>query len=461
VSSKVFGTDGVRGRVGQSPMTVDFALRLASAAARVLAPDGGRVLIGKDTRVSGYLFESALEAGFVAAGVDVMLIGPLPTPGIAYMTQRFGCSFGVVISASHNPYEDNGIKFFDSTGSKLSDAVETQIEQLLDSPVVTQDSQRLGRASRIDRSRTHYQEFCASTIPAGMNLRGFKIVVDCANGAAYKVAPRVLADLGAEIVPIGCSPNGRNINDGCGSMAPELLQLTVPGVRAQVGLALDGDGDRVVMVDALGRIVDGDQLLYILATARHGAGQLRGPVVGTVMSNLGLAHAFEAQGIEFERAPVGDRYVLAMLNKLGGNLGGETSGHILCLDKTTTGDGLVSALQVLAVMKSSGASLAQLAAPMQKYPQVLLNVRVKRRFDPAGAPTVQSIANRVERRFEGRGRIVLRASGTEPVIRVMVEGYDAMLVRQGAQEIAAAVEAAALESDPDEATEMLSAAKEA
>jgi phosphoglucosamine mutase len=443
VTSKVFGTDGVRGRVGQAPMTVDFALRLASAAARVLAPTGGRVLIGKDTRLSGYLFESALEAGFVAAGVDVMLIGPLPTPGIAYMTQRFGCSFGVVISASHNPYEDNGIKFFDSTGSKLSDEVEAQIERLLDSAVVTQDSQHLGRATRIDRSRTQYQEFCASTIPAGMSLNGFKIVVDCANGAAYKVAPRVLADLGAEIVPIGCSPNGRNINDGCGSTAPELLQLTVPGVRAQVGLALDGDGDRVVMVDALGRIVDGDQLLYVLAVARQAAGELRGPVVGTVMSNLGLEHAFQDEGIEFKRAPVGDRYVLAMLNELGGNLGGETSGHILCLDKTTTGDGLVSALQVLAVMKESGAGLAELAAPMEKYPQVLLNVRVERRFDPAGTPAVMAIVGRVERRFEGRGRIVLRASGTEPVIRVMVEGYDATLVRQGAQEIAAAVEAAA------------------
>jgi phosphoglucosamine mutase len=424
-------------------MTVDFALRLASAAARVLAPDGGRVLIGKDTRVSGYLFESALEAGFVAAGVDVMLIGPLPTPGIAYMTQRFGCSFGVVISASHNPYEDNGIKFFDSTGSKLSDEVESKIERLLDSAVVTRDSQRLGRATRIDRSRMQYQEFCASTIPAGMSLRGFKIVVDCANGAAYKVAPRVLADLGAEIVPIGCSPNGRNINDGCGSTAPEFLQLTVPGVRAQVGLALDGDGDRVVMVDALGHIVDGDQLLYILAMARHAAGDLRAPVVGTVMSNLGLEHAFQDAGIDFRRAPVGDRHVLALLNELGGNLGGETSGHILCLDKTTTGDGLVSALQVLAVMQQTGAGLAELAAPMRRYPQVLLNVRVERRFDPAAMPAVMSIVQRVERRFEGRGRIVLRASGTEPVIRVMVEGYDAGLVSQGAEEIAAAVAAVA------------------
>jgi phosphoglucosamine mutase len=437
-----FGTDGVRGRVGTAPMTVDFALRLASAAARVLAPGGGRVLIGKDTRVSGYMFESALEAGFVAAGVDVMLIGPLPTPGIAYMTQRLGCCFGVVISASHNPYEDNGIKFFDATGSKLSDRVEQEIESLLELPVVTQESQLLGKAIRIDRSRTQYQDFCASTIPAGMNLKGFKIVIDCANGAGYKVAPRVLADLGAEIVPIGCSPNGRNINDGCGSTSPELLQLTVPGVRAQVGLALDGDGDRVVMVDELGRCVDGDQLLFILATARRLAGELKGPVVGTVMSNLGLEHVLAELGVEFLRAQVGDRNVLAMLNQTGGTLGGETSGHILCLDKTTTGDGLVSALQVLAVMKQTGSGLAELAAGMKKYPQVLLNVRIAKPFDPATEPTVSRVVEEVERRLKGRGRIVLRASGTEPVIRVMVEGSDAALVKKGAKDIAAAVETA-------------------
>jgi phosphoglucosamine mutase len=443
MTNTYFGTDGVRGRVGTLPMKVDFALRLASAAARVLAPAGGRVLIGKDTRLSGYMFESALEAGFVAAGVDVMLIGPLPTPGIAYMTQRLGCSFGVVISASHNPYEDNGIKFFDGNGSKLSDEVERQIERLLDDAVVTQESQRLGRASRIDRSRTHYQDFCASTIPAGMSLAGTKVVIDCANGAGYKVAPRVLADLGAEIVPIGCSPNGRNINDGCGSTSPELLQLTVPGVRAGLGIALDGDGDRVVMVDALGRIVDGDQLLFILAVARKANGTLRGPVVGTVMSNLGLEHALSERGIEFRRAQVGDRHVLAMLNEAGGTLGGETSGHILCLDKTTTGDGLISALQVLAVMQQTGKPLAELAAAMPRYPQVLLNVRVAARFDPLSEPSVVAAAAALEKRFGGKGRIVLRASGTEPLIRVMVEGYDAALVKQGAAEIAAVVEAAA------------------
>ena len=438
-----FGTDGVRGTVGDHPMTVDFALHLASAAARVLAPDGGAVLIGKDTRLSGYMFESALEAGFVAAGVDVMLIGPLPTPGIAYMTRRFNCDFGVVISASHNPYDDNGIKFFDATGAKLSDELEERIETELSQPPITRISRSLGRATRVDKSRTLYQEFCAATITPGVDLSGLKIVVDCANGAAYKVGPRLLADLGAEIVPIGCSPNGRNINDGCGSTAPDLLQLTVPGVRAHVGLALDGDGDRLVMVDHLGRIVDGDQLLYVMARARKEAGTLRPPVVGTVMSNLGLEVALREIGIEFLRAPVGDRYVLAMLREMGGTLGGETSGHILCLDKTTTGDGLVSALQVLGVMKQTGRSLAELASGMKKFPQVLLNVKVAKRFDPSSVPSVQEAVEKIEKRMGGDGRVVLRASGTEPVIRVMVEGRGEGLTRAAATELAEVVKAAA------------------
>ena len=438
-----FGTDGVRGRVGEHPMTVDFALQLASAAARVLAPEGGTVLIGKDTRLSGYMFESALEAGFVAAGVNAMLIGPLPTPGIAYMTRRFHCDFGVVISASHNLYDDNGIKFFDASGAKLSDELEERIEaELLQAPV-TRTSRNLGRATRVDKSRTHYQDFCASTMPPGVDLSGLKIVVDCANGAAYKVGPRVLADLGAEIVPIGCSPNGRNINDGCGSMAPDLLQLTVPGVRAHVGLALDGDGDRLVMVDHLGRIVDGDQLLYVIARACKQAGTLRAPVVGTVMSNLGLEIALRQNGIEFLRAPVGDRYVLGLLRETGGTLGGETSGHILCLDKTTTGDGLVSALQVLAVMKQSGRSLAELASGMDRFPQVLLNVKVAKRFDPSSVPAVQAAVERIEKRMAGNGRVVLRASGTEPVIRVMVEGKNETTTRTAASELAEVVRAAA------------------
>jgi len=443
MSRRYFGTDGIRGKVGDHPMTVDFALQLASAAARVLAPEGGTVLIGKDTRLSGYMFESALEAGFVAAGVNVQLIGPLPTPGIAYMTRRFNCDFGVVISASHNPYDDNGIKFFDASGGKLSDELEERIEAELAQPPITRISRSLGRATRVDRSRTLYQEFCAATIEAGIDLSGMKIVVDCANGAAYKVGPRVLADLGAEIVPIGCSPNGRNINDGCGSTAPDLLQLTVPGVRAHVGLALDGDGDRLVMVDHLGRIVDGDQLLYVIARARKEAGTLKGPVVGTVMTNLGLEVAFRESGIEFMRAPVGDRYVLAMLRDSGGTLGGETSGHILCLDKTTTGDGLVSGLQVLGVMKKTGRSLAELSSGMRKFPQVLLNVKVAKRFDPSTVPAVQEAVQRIEKRMGGDGRVVLRASGTEPVIRVMVEGKGEATTKAAATELAEVVRAAA------------------
>jgi len=348
-----------------------------------------------------------------------------------------------VISASHNLYDDNGIKFFDASGAKLSDALEERIEAELALPPLTCASRDLGRATRVDRSRTLYQEFCASTLPAGTDLSGLKIVVDCANGASYKVGPRILADLGAEIVPIGCSPNGRNINDGCGSTAPDLLQLTVPGVRANVGIALDGDGDRLVMVDHLGRIVDGDQLLYVIARALKQAGTLRGPVVGTVMSNFGLEAGLRASGIEFRRAAVGDRYVLAMLREAQGILGGETSGHILCLDKTTTGDGLICALQVLAIMQQTGRPLAELASGMHKYPQVLLNVNVAQRFDPSAVPSVSAAVARIERSHGGEGRVVLRPSGTEPVIRVMVEGRDESATRAAATELAEAVKAAA------------------
>ena len=442
MARQYFGTDGVRGRVGEHPMTVDFALNLASAAARVLAPSGGKVLIGKDTRLSGYMFEAALEAGFVATGVDVLLIGPLPTPGIAYLTRKFECRCGVVISASHNPYDDNGIKFFDADGGKLSDELEEQIEVELGRGPVTRESGLLGRATRVDKSRVAYQAFCASTLPAGVTLSGMKIVIDCANGAAYKVGPRVLADLGAEIVPVGCSPNGRNINDGCGSMAPQLLQLTVPGVRADVGIALDGDGDRLVMVDHLGRVVDGDQLLYIMARARQREGTLAGPVVGTVMSNFGLEQALKAQGIDFQRAAVGDRYVLGLLRETGGVLGGETSGHILCLDQTTTGDAMISALQVLSIMQRTHQTLAELAAGMQRFPQVLLNVKVARRFDPATVPAIQTSVRSIETRLGGEGRVVLRPSGTEPVIRVMVEGRDERATRAYADELAEVVRAA-------------------
>jgi len=439
---KYFGTDGVRGQVGQHPMTVEFALRLASAAARVLAPHGGTALVGKDTRLSGYMFEAALEAGFVAAGVNVNLIGPLPTPAIAYLTQKFGCRFGVVISASHNLYEDNGIKFFDAEGGKLSDEIEEKIESYLDQPALTRESVHLGKAARIDKSRVIYQDFCASVMPPGMDLSGLKVVIDCANGAAYKVAPRVLADLGAEIIPIGCSPNGRNINLRCGSTAPELVQATVSGVRADVGIALDGDGDRLVMVDHLGRIADGDQLLYVIASDRKRTGSLRGPVVGTVMSNLGLEQTLQAEGIPFMRANVGDRYVLAMLREHGGVLGGETSGHLLCLDRTTTGDGLISALEVLAVMKRTGRPLAELTAGMPKFPQVMVNVRVKERIDPSRTPSIQDAVKRVEDALGATGRVVLRASGTEPVIRVMIEAREERVATRYANELAETVRTA-------------------
>ncbi len=443
MSRRYFGTDGVRGRVGTHPMTVGFALRLAGAAARVLAPQGGRVLVGKDTRLSGYMFEAALEAGFVAAGVDVLLAGPLPTPGIAFLVQRLRCDFGVVISASHNRFDDNGIKFFDCEGGKLADELEDAIEAIVDEASLTRESAALGRATRVDKERVLYQEFCASTMPDGMRLDGMKLVIDCANGAAYKVAPRVLADLGAEIVPIGCSPNGRNINDGCGSTSPELLKLTVSGVRADAGIGLDGDGDRVIMVDHLGRIVDGDQLLYVLAKARLAAGKLKGPVVGTLMTNIGLEVAFRELGVPFLRAAVGDRYVLQMLRLHGGALGGEASGHLLCLDKTTTGDGLIVALQVLAVMKATGQSLADLTAGMRRFPQKMINVRVAERFDAAQHPAVAPAIAAVERALGERGRVVLRASGTEPLIRVMVEGEDAQAVERHATALAEAVRSAA------------------
>jgi phosphoglucosamine mutase len=439
MTRRYFGTDGIRGQVGTAPMTVDFALRLASAAAGVLAPKGGSVLIGKDTRVSGYMFESALEAGFVAAGVDVLLTGPLPTPAIAVLTKKMGADFGIVISASHNPYYDNGIKFFDAEGEKLSDALEEAIEAGLGSPPITRDSRALGRATTASGARAEYMDFCKATVPAGMVLDDFKIFVDASHGAAYKVAPRVISDLGADVVAVGCSPNGRNINDGCGSTRPDLLKLTVTGVRAHVGLALDGDGDRIVMVDERGNLIDGDQLVYILACDRGASKELRGPVVGTVMSNLGLELALRGHGIEFLRAKVGDRHVLALLKERGGILGGETSGHVICLDRTTTGDGLITALQVLAVMRRTGRPLSDLAAGMSQFPQVLLNVKVREPVDPNGDAAVRSAVDRVEAELGERGRVVLRASGTEPVIRIMVEGEDRQLVNALAGRLADSV----------------------
>ena len=439
MSKKYFGTDGVRGTVGNDPMTADFAMRLASAAARVLVPTGGTVLIGKDTRLSGYMFESALEAGFVAAGADVLLLGPLPTPGIAVLTQEFKADLGVVISASHNPFYDNGIKFFDGSGSKLTDEIEREIESQLEEPAITLESRSLGKAKRIDSARIRYQEFCASTFPSHLTLEGLKLVFDGANGAGYKVGPRTLADLGAEVIPIGCSPNGRNINDGCGSTHPDLLQTTVPAVGANAGIALDGDGDRVAMIDENGQLIDGDQLLYILATARKESGELQGPVVGTVMSNLGLEHALRDKDIEFRRADVGDRYVLEALKKTGGIIGGETSGHMIVLDRTTTGDGLICALQVLAIMQETGKKLSELAAGMPKYPQTMVNVRVEKRMNPDDSPAIQDAVIAAQGELADTGRIVLRASGTESVIRVMVEGQDEQVVNELAQRLAAVV----------------------
>ena len=443
MSKRFFGTDGIRGRVGKDPMSADFAIRLASAAAQVLVPAGGTVLIGKDTRLSGYMFESALEAGFVAAGADVLLLGPLPTPGIAYLTQCFKAKLGVVISASHNRYYDNGIKFFDGAGAKLTDDLELEIERYLGQPAITLESQALGKAKRIDTARVRYQEFCASTFPDDLDLHDVKVVFDGANGAGYKCGPRTLTDLGAEVIPIGCSPNGRNINDGCGSTHPELLELTVPAVRADAGIALDGDGDRVVMVDEQGQIIDGDQLLYILATARQREGALQGPVVGTVMSNLGLERALEKHNIEFRRARVGDRYVLETLSETGGIIGGETSGHVICLDRTTTGDGLIAALQVLAVMRRTGKPLSELVRGMEKYPQSMVNVRTEKSLDPTTSSKIQDAVSQAERELADSGRVVLRASGTEPVIRVMVEGENERQVIDLAEKLAAVVADAA------------------
>jgi phosphoglucosamine mutase len=417
-------------------MTAEFALRLASAAARVLAPNGGRVVIGKDTRVSGYMLESALEAGFVAAGMDALLLGPLPTPGIAYLTQAHNADLGVVISASHNPYYDNGIKFFDKHGAKLPDEVEERIEAFLSEPAITRESSLLGKAKRVDSAREDYQQFALSTVPSGFRLDSLKIVLDCSHGAGYKVGPRVLSELGAEIVPIGCSPNGININEGCGSTSPGLMTATVKAIGADLGIALDGDGDRVLMVDGEGNLIDGDQLLYVLATARKQAGTLVGPVVGTVMTNLGLERVLVESGIEFLRANVGDRYVMAMLKEVGGELGGETSGHLLCLDKTTTGDGLVSALQVLVVMRESGRTLAELTAGMPRFPQTLINVTTGARVAVEESAEIQAAISQAEQRLAERGRILVRASGTEPVVRVMVEGEDEAEVNQLAEELA-------------------------
>ena len=442
---RYFGTDGIRGRVGEGPINPEFMLKLGWAAGRVLgkAP-GSKVLIGKDTRISGYLFESALEAGLVAAGMNTRLLGPMPTPGIAYLTRTLHACAGVVISASHNPHEDNGIKFFSGDGFKLPDEVEAAIEAEIDRPLVTVASAELGKAKRIDDAPGRYIEFCKSTIPPLMQLTDLKIVVDCAHGATYHVTPRVMDELGARVVAIGVSPDGLNINQGVGSTHLRAVQEAVREHGADLGIALDGDGDRVLMVDDTGAEVDGDELLYVIARARHRGGMLRGSVVGTLMTNLGLEQALQAQGIGLVRTKVGDRYILERLRQEGWTLGGEPSGHIICLDRTTTGDGTVSALQVLAEMMRTGRSLRELREGLVKFPQRLINVRLAGGSADAAmrAPLVQDAVRGVEAELGSGGRVLLRPSGTEPLLRVMVEGEEAGQVERLAGQIADAVRAA-------------------
>ncbi|MEK7989751.1 MAG: phosphoglucosamine mutase [Thiotrichaceae bacterium] len=439
---KYFGTDGIRGVVGKPPITPEFVLKLGWAVGQVLgqnnAHGNNKIIIGKDTRISGYMFESALEAGLSAAGMDIRLLGPMPTPAIAYLTRTFHAQAGIVISASHNPFQDNGIKFFSKMGTKLPDEIELEIEAKLDEPMQTVEPHQLGKAKRIDDAAGRYIEFCKSTLPYDVSLKGFKIVVDCAHGATYHVAPNVFSELDAQVIAIGAEPNGLNINAGFGATQPQALQKTVLDHQADLGIALDGDGDRVIMVDAQGEVVDGDELLFIIAMDKHRAGRLQGSVVGTVMSNLGLEQALTGQGIDFQRAKVGDRYVLEKLQQLNGILGGESSGHILCLDRTTTGDGIVTALQILAIMAHSNIGLYDLKAGMRKSPQHMINVPIQQPLDLKHA-TIQQAIQDAEQALAGQGRVLLRASGTEPVIRVMVEGFDVQQVETTAQQLAQVV----------------------
>jgi phosphoglucosamine mutase len=443
---KYFGTDGVRGTVGEAPITPEFVMRLGYAAGTTLvarehlpAGEHPAVLIGKDTRISGYMLEAALEAGFAAAGVDVMLTGPLPTPAIAYLTRALRLQAGVVISASHNPYPDNGIKFFSAGGTKLPDAVEAEIESRLEQPMGCAASARLGKARRVDDAAGRYIEFCKSTFPAELDLRGMKLVVDCAHGAAYHIAPKVFHELGAEVHAIGAEPNGLNINDQVGATSPQALQQAVLARGADLGIALDGDGDRAMMVDAKGRLYDGDQMLYVIARQRLANGGLAG-VVGTLMTNLGMEHALAKLGVPVVRARVGDRYVLETLIERGWKLGGENSGHIICLDRHTTGDGIVSALQVLAALQLQHAALDQACADLKLYPQTLVNVKLPSGFDWQGRPEIESARLAAEQELGDSGRVLLRASGTEPLLRVMVEGREAQQVANLAKGIADVVQ---------------------
>ena len=446
MSRKYFGTDGIRGRVGDAPVTPDFMLKLGWATGKVFASDDGSkptVVIGKDTRVSGYMLESALQAGLVAAGANVKLLGPLPTPGIALLTRTQNADAGIVISASHNPYFDNGIKFFNGQGSKLSDELELQIEAMIDSPMETVDSEQLGKASRIVDAAGRYVEYCKSTFPDDLSLKGMKLVIDCAHGATYHIAPAVFEELGATTVVIGATPDGYNINDGVGSTEPAALQAKVLEEGADIGIAFDGDGDRLQMVNAKGELLTGDDVLYVLAMHRLANGDSDAGIVGTLMTNMGLELALEAGGLRLARAKVGDRYVKELMVAEGWSLGGESSGHIICGDLSTTGDGVIAALQVLAAVRASGKTLDALASGFNPLPQVLVNVRISKGFDLTAHPTIGEACRRVESELEGRGRLLLRPSGTEPVIRVMVEGDNSVAIDALAGQVAEAIRQAA------------------
>jgi len=441
VTRKYFGTDGIRGRVGDPTISPDFVVKLGWAAGRVLGNGRGKVLIGKDTRISGYMFESALEAGLVAAGMDIRLLGPMPTPGVAYLTRTFRAAAGIVITASHNPYDDNGIKFFSTDGDKLPDDIELAIEAEIDRPLKTVAAAELGKVRRVEDASGRYIEFCKGTIPAVMSLKGLKLVIDCAHGATYNIAPFVFEELGADVVTIGAQPDGFNINRDVGSTRPEALAEAVRTERADLGIAFDGDGDRLMMVDNDGAVVDGDALIYVIAKSRQAADKLPGPVVGTLMSNLGLEQALRQLGIGFERTKVGDRYIMERLKRNAGVLGGEPSGHIICRDRTSTGDGIIAALQVLAALAQADCTLAEATRPVERYPQVLINVRLERRADVMALPAVQQALHAVEHELGEQGRVLLRPSGTEPVVRVMVEGMHPEQVQRLAEQLADVVRA--------------------
>lgn len=440
MSRRYFGTDGIRGKVGVPPMTVDFVMKVGWAAGKVLAKQGkGSVVIGKDTRISGYMFESALEAGLAAAGLDVILLGPMPTPAVAYMTQARRAVAGIVISASHNPYHDDGVKFFNADGYKLSDKVEQAIEDMIDQPLTMVESELLGKATRMEDAKGRYIEYCKSSIPFNTTLRGMKIVVDCAHGATYHIAPAVFRELGAEVLELGTKPNGLNINKDVGALHPDNMRAMVLENQADMGIAFDGDGDRLMMMDSKGDVKDGDQLLYIIAKSKLMTGRLSGGVVGTLMTNLGLEHALKKEGIKFERANVGDRHVMEKLMDKGWSVGGESSGHIICLDKTSTGDGIIASLQVLDWLVEKDITLTKACNGMSLYPQIMINVPIAKKIDLQSLPAVQQSVSAAESELNGKGRVLLRASGTEPLIRVMVEGEDAVLVNKLALEIAASV----------------------